>query len=57
MPFTMEMTSFFAKFWPCLFVIKSFLSLLTMGMAYLVVKRDVEPGSLLALHKAFVGQR
>ena len=45
---------FFAKFWPCLFVIISFL---TIGMAYLVVRRDVEPGSLLTLHKVFVGER
>ena len=36
------------------FVIISFL---TIGMAYLVVIRDVEPGCLLTLHKVFVGER
>ena len=31
--------------------------LLTIGIAYLVVRRDVEPGSLLTLQKVFVGER
>ena len=29
---------------------------LTIGTAYLVVRRDVEPGSLLTLHKVFFGE-
>ena len=52
-PFTTKMMPFFAN-WPRLFVIKSFLPFL---MAYLVVRRDVEPGSLQTLHRVFVGER
>ena len=51
------MTCFFAKFCPCLFVIKSFLSFLTIEMAYLVVIRDVDPGFLLANFALGIRQR
>ena len=48
------MTLFFAKFWPCLFVIKSFLSFFDDRNGLLMVRRDVEPGSLPTLHMVFI---